>query len=277
MKVKRPGVRVLARRGYWAPDAKAQAAAVAERRPPVPGVSEARATMARATRRGIAASWYGFSRAADGRTGLTITWDPLESAEAPTAIAVNVLEPGTKKAIEPERVVPVAAAGGERGRLVLSLVPGNVLMRFTARDAEGVTMDQWEQPVTIPDLAGPAVSLSTPRFHRAQSLPELRALQAAADPAPAASREFARRDRVFVDVECYTPAGDSRVEMVAHLLSSDGRELAPLALQPTTTNGVTKARFELPLGSLGRGTYLLRVRAAAGEGTAEQLAGFTIN
>jgi VWFA-related protein len=277
VKVKRPGVRVLARRGYWAPDAKAQAAAMAERRPPVPGVAEARATVARSTRRGIAASWYGFSRADGGRTNLTITWDPLESAEAPTAIAVDVLEPGTRKAIEPERVVPVTPAGGERGRLVLSLAPGNVVMRFTARDADGVTIDQWEQPVTIPDLATPAVSLSTPRFHRARSLPELRALQAAADPAPSASREFARGDRVFVDVECYAAAPNGQVEMAAHLLSSDGRELAPLALQPTTAGGVTKARFEVPLGSLGRGSYLLRVRAAAGEGTAEQMAGFSVN
>jgi hypothetical protein len=151
-------------------------------------------------------------------------------------------------------------------------------MRFTARDADGITIDQWEQPVSIPDLAKPAVSLSTPRFHRARSLPELRALQAAADPAPAASREFARGDRVFVDVECYAAgAGAEAIEMTAQLLSSDGRELAPLALQPTTADGLTKARFELPLGSLGRGTYLLRIRAAAGEGTAEQMAGFTVN
>jgi len=276
VKVKRPGMRVLARRGYWAPDAKAQAEAIAERRPVVAGVAEAHAEVARSTRRGIANAWHGFSRGQDSRTDITITWDPLEAPATPTAIVVDVLEPGTRKALEPERVVPVTPASGERGKLVLSLAPGNVVMRFTARDAEGVTLDQWEQLVAIPDLAKSPVSLSTPRFHRARSLPEVRALQAAADPAPAASREFAHGDRVFVDVECYTRAADSRAELVAHLLSADGRELAPLTLQPATNGDVMKARFEVPIGSLGRGSYLLRVRAAAGEGTAEQMAGFTI-
>ena len=81
---------------------------------------------------------------------------------------------------------------------------------------------------------------------------------------------------MFVDVQCYTAAADARVELAAQLLSSDGRELATLPLQPTTEGTVTKVRFELPVGSLGRGTYLIRVRASAGEGAAEQVVAFTV-
>ena len=279
VRVKRPGVHVLARRGYWAPSAKSEAAAVAERRPAVPGVLEAHALMARARRRGTADAWIGFSRGADGRTNATLTWDASASGnEMPVAgLAVEVLAPGSRKVIGPEQVLPAAGAGASRARLDLSLEPGAAIVRFTARDAEGVTVDLWEQAVTIPDLAAPPVALSTPRLHLARTVTELRTLRAATNPAPAASREFAHADRVLVDVECYLPEAGLVPQLTAQLLSSDGRELAPLALEPARTATGMSARFELPVGSLGRGTYLLRVRAVAGEAKAEQVVGFTVS
>jgi hypothetical protein len=52
------------------------------------------------------------------------------------------------------------------------------------------------------------------------------------------------------------------------VLTREGRELTALPL-PALENGY--ARFELPVGSLGQGTYILRVRAANGAEKAEQL------
>jgi hypothetical protein len=52
------------------------------------------------------------------------------------------------------------------------------------------------------------------------------------------------------------------------VLTREGRELTALPV-PALENGY--ARFELPVGSLGQGTYILRVRAAHGTEQAEQL------
>jgi hypothetical protein len=52
------------------------------------------------------------------------------------------------------------------------------------------------------------------------------------------------------------------------VLTREGRELTALPV-PAAENGY--ARFELPVGSLGQGTYILRVRAALGAVQAEQL------
>ena len=276
VKVKRPGMRVLARRGYWAPDGKAVATAAAERKPPVPGVAEAHAVMARAKRREIAEAWLGFARGEGGRTSVAVTWQrAAEGRQEAATLAVDMLSPDTRKVIEPEQAIAAPPGGEPPAPALFAMAPGGAIVRFTARDAAGATLDQWEYAITVPDLATTPVALSTPRFYRARSLPELRALQAVASPPPSASREFARGDRVFVDVECYT-AGGAAAEMSVQLLSSDGRELAPLGWQPTKAGDTTKARLELPLGSLGRGTYLLRIRASLGEAKTEQVAGFRV-
>ena len=116
------------------------------------------------------------------------------------------------------------------------------------------------------------MSLSTPRVYRARSLTEFRALNAAPDVPPGASRHFARSDRVVVAFECYAPAG-ATPDVQAHLLARDGRELSPLAL-PESQRGAY--RFELPMGSLGQGTYILRIRARVGVSGSEQHVPFTI-
>ena len=63
-------------------------------------------------------------------------------------------------------------------------------------------------------------------------------------------------------------ARGARRELGAHVLTAEGRELTALPV-PALEQGA--ARFELPVGSLGQGTYLLRVRATLGPSQAEQM------
>jgi hypothetical protein len=98
-------------------------------------------------------------------------------------------------------------------------------------------------------------------------------LNGAADAPPTASRRFARSDRAIVVVDCYSAAGAGPLELDARLLTRDGRQLAVLPL-PALDNG--RLRFELPLGSLGLGTYVVKVHAKQADANAEQLLAFSI-
>lgn len=127
--------------------------------------------------------------------------------------------------------------------------------------------------MVVPDLSAPALALATPTFFVAASLPELRELQATADPTPRATRVFRQTDRVFVDAVCYTGASGAKPVATVELLSADGKPLLSLPVPPLQAG---KARIELPIRGLGKGMYLLRVRATLGEAQSEQVTAFRV-
>lgn len=281
VKVRRPGVHVLARQGYWAPSSKEieTAREAAARRPP-PAVAGALETYAEQdqARRHLADVWVGASPGSQGLSRVAIAWEKSEAVSAggaqPSALDVEVLEPKTGTAVEPQRTIPLSTPGAaQRAEDVFLLRPGPVALRITARSAADSVVDRWVQPFVVPDFGRAAVSLSTPRLYRARSLPELRAIRESPEATPGASRRFARTDRVIVALDCYTQAGGGQAAIEAHLLTRDGRELAPLPLPQATGTAI---RFELPMTSLGQGTYILRIRARVGAEMAEQLVVFSL-
>jgi len=276
VKVKRSGVRVIHRSGYWAPSKKElDAVADAAAKPKDPGVSGAMKALARTEPRGTVQGWVGFSKAPDGRTQAIVTWEPAVPPP-PTPVArveMEVVPAGSKTPTGPPIVLPAAVPGQPRPQATLVLPPGDVLARFTALAADGSAVDRWEQQVAVPNLANGPVALATPRFYVASSLPEVRSIQGDQNPAPRALRTFRQTDRVFVDIEVYNAAGVTSLGVGAELLSADGKSLLSFPITQLTGG---KARIEIPVRGLGKGTYMLRVRARAGDAQVEDVTAFKV-
>jgi VWFA-related protein len=277
VKVKRSGTRVLARQGYFAPSAKELArAAEASAKTLEPRVAGALDTLAqRQPGKRPVDVWVGISRGAEGRTRVVVAWEPSGPASSSrvagldvavmTAPAVRVVQIPTPSATGTGRPSRVAAA--------FELEPGPFSLKYTARDEVQSTMDTWTQALTAPDWDAAPLAISTPRFFLAQSIQELRAIRASADPPPSAVRQFRRSDRVLVAVDCYTLRPGDAPLVQAHVLTREGRELAELPV-PALERGSTL--FELPVGSLGQGTYILRVRATLGTEQAEDMTAIVV-
>ena len=277
VKVKRSGMRVLARQGYFAPSAKELAAAAeASARTLEPRVAGALDVLAqRQPGKRPADVWVGMSKGVEGRTKVVVAWEPADPA-APGRVARVDVTVGTAPGVE---VVPLrtpAAPGTNKPSRVAAafeVAPGPLSLKYTARDQDESTLDSWSQPITAPDWDTAPLAMATPRFFLAQSIQELRAIRASPDPPPSAARQFRRSDRVLVAVDCYTSRPEDAALVQAHVLTREGKELAELPV-PALKDG--SVLFELPVGSLGQGTYILRIRATLGAEQAEDMTAIVI-
>jgi VWFA-related protein len=283
VKVKRPGMEVLARRGYWAPDPRDVAAAITVAAAPVaPELTEAMTPMAVSATGRIADVWIGLSAGQTGGPRLLVTWEPpaagRDGVPAVTIVEVERLTPVPAPGLEAAAVGPPQALESARGLRpagrvgVFDVEPGQATLRFTALAEDGSTADRWTQDVHVPDLAGVPLVLGSPALRRARSPLELRAIGEQPGSPPAAARAFRRTDRVLVDVSCFGAlSGQARLDV--DLLNRAGQRLVGIPV-PAPADGVT--RFELPVASLARSTYLMRITATAGTHRAERLEAFEV-
>jgi hypothetical protein len=187
------------------------------------------------------------------------------------AIDVPSDEPGEA----PRLSATTAGVGRDRdGPTVAAFTytPGIAALRLSAQDAAGRVLDKWTARLEVPDFASVPVALATPRFYRAQTFQAFRQLQAASDRTPVASRTFRRTDRILVELSGVAGQGGPPTISV-QLLGGTGQLLAEMPLPAAVGGQVT---FELPVGRIAPGTYVLRVRATSGEHTAELLEAFKI-
>jgi VWFA-related protein len=273
VRVKRRGVDVAARRGYWAASAKEMtAAAEAAATPPNPQLASALAAMAESTSVPALDLFTGMSRGAGETTKLTVTWEanPRSGGERPARLELQPVDGDGKPTLEPQVIA------GTPGEIPLvgsyEVPPGRFRVRFTSLSQRGDLLDRWTQTITIPALAENHLALATPRFLRARTMPEFRALEANPNPAPAASNRFRSSERVLMAIECYAPDAASP-ELNVDLLNAKGDPLRALDIPPLV-NGRT--RIVVPVASLAPSVYVLRVRVSDGERTVEQMAAFRV-
>jgi hypothetical protein len=299
VRVKRPGVQVRARKGYWAMTADDTARALAGPKiaPPKPVEMALAAATARPSSASVIRTWIGTSRGENGKTRVTFVWEPISKSAtgrppADDPSRVSLMAVGTDGmpffrarvpdvALASTSSASALAAGGGSGssapkgpmRVTFDAVPGKMQLRVSVEGAGAQVLDTETREITIPDLTSAQALLGTPEVHRARTAREFQQLKADADAVPTTTREFSRTDRLLIRVPAYGPAGTSPVLKV-HLLNRAG---APMSeLQPSPAPASNGQQIDLPLAGLAPGEYLVEIKSGEAGDETKELVGFRV-
>lgn len=274
VRVKRPGLQVRARKGYWAYSAEDVARATAPAKPgPAPDVEAALASVVSPPRGRLARSWVGAARGAGGKTFVTYVWEPEpprpgDASGRSAPVKADLLATSRDGAIVFRGTV-VAPAGQTAGirppaAVTFDAAPGPLQLRVSFAAADGGIVDSERRDVDVPDFTRPEVMLATPELLRAFTPRQLRQIRADPHATPTSTREFSRRARLLMRFEVYGPGGAAPT-VTARLLNREGQPMFDLTLQPPSAT-VPAYQAEIPVASIPPGEYLLEASAAGADG-----------
>jgi len=268
VRVKRPGVQVRARKGYWAfTEDEVKRAAAGPKEGPPSAVSKALSAIAPMTNRRYIRTWIGNDRGQDGMTRVTLLWEPLPptpGVQRDAARRVSVLATSPSgELLYRGRVPTELATPGNGGIIRFQVPPGKIDLRLTVEGDGTGTLDTENRDLLVPDLTGTEVMLSTPKVWFARNAREFAALATGTPPAPSATREFRRTDRLLIRVDAYAP-GTAPATVTAQLLNQQGAKMADVTVTAAAEAGSTHS-IDFPLANLAAGQYLLEI-TGTGEG-----------
>jgi VWFA-related protein len=273
VRVKRRGVDVRARRGFWAASAADAVRASTPAAEPNRAVQQALASISTAVQSGkYVRTWVGTERADNGRTRVTLVWEPLPpvpGVRRDPAGRVSLLaatdqgdlvfrgrSPDAALAsAAPAQGSPAASAAAGPQRIVFDAPPGNIELRMSVEAAgAGGVLDQEVRKLAVPDFTSPDAVISTPRVHRARTVRELQATAADATAVPVATREFSRTERLLIRFDVYGGAQPSAV-----LMNRSGQKMADLTVAPAAAGGTHQ--IDVGLNAVPAGEYLIEITA----------------
>jgi VWFA-related protein len=281
VRVKRAGVSLRARKGYWAPspDDVMRAALLAKINEPKPVVPLEPAPHVSP----MIHPWFGVARGAGGKTRVTFVWEPTPRVPGdrvrqspPSRLVLTARTPDGTVLFEGP-VLPTGPAamddpGVTPARAVFDTPPGRLRLRMSIQDATSRVLDQDVRDLSIRDLRG-AVAIGTPEVLRARNAREFRTLDAEAA-VPVASREFSRTERLLIRFQAYGPPGDPPV-LSAKLQDRMGHAMRNLTVAPPSTPG-GENEIDLPLAGLAAGDYSIEVTVTSGALNATDRIGFRV-
>jgi hypothetical protein len=279
--VKRRGIEVRARKGYWAYNnddvARINAAAAKPEAPTA--VSSALNELASPGRDKAAHFWIGTSRGENGMTHVTFSWEPAPAIpgrpveDPPARIALTAIAPDGRPVFR-GRVPEESTTTPSKGSAVsFDVRPGQLDMKMVVEGPRGQVIDTLGRQITVPDFTNVSMSFSTPRVYRVRTIPELTVVKANPNAVPTTERQFSRTDRIYIRVDAYAPGGVTP-PVTARLLNRGGQSMADLPVQQAPGR---PAEIELGLSGFAAGEYLIELNARSeGGSTAQELVAFRL-
>ena len=279
VRLKRRGLDVRARKGYWALTAEE----IVRANTPTVETAEAGAERAGVDRdvgpgRQVRAD---VARHVARRAG-------QDAGHAPVGAAAAVAWPATRPAAAWTRVadrrgyqrrprVPRPRARDARivgarlrrrrpapQRITFDAAPGQLELRMNVEETTGGTLDSEIRTIMVPDLTATEAAISTPRVHRARTVREFQTI--AADPAavPAVAREFSRTERLLIRFDVYGNATPTAV-----LMNRNGNKMADVPVAASAVAGTHQ--IDLSLAAIAAGEYVVEITAKGATGEAKEL------
>jgi VWFA-related protein len=279
--VKRKGVEIRARKGYWAYTVDDVARANAPRKEDsVPtAVSTALGDLSAPARDKSAHFWVGTTRGENGLARVTFSWEPAPLVpgqareDPPVKVALMAIGRDGRQVFRGTVPDDAAAAAAKGGAVSFDAPPGQLQLKMTVEGARNQVIDTLGREITVPDFTSVTMSFGTPRVFRTRTIPELNAIKTNPNAIPTTEREFSRTDRLFIRADAYAPGGITP-PVTARLLNRAGQQMSELKVQQAPGK---PAEIELPLSPLAAGEYLVELNARSeGGSSAQELIAFRV-
>ena len=278
LNVKRKGLDVRFRKGYWAMSADniARAAKAPDKPQLAPDFADALATVAEPERGHPVRTWVGFDKGAAGKSQVTLVWESAPNAkpgEIPddmnvvaTFVAGDMLFRG-KVARDPNALAP-------SGKVTFASPPGAMRLRLTAETSAGVLIDSEDKELVVPDYTKVGPTVTPPEIFRARTVRELQQLRQSPTATPTTSRDFSRTEQILLRFKAYGPGGTAPAVTV-RLINSVGDTMSTFPPAEVSPDGTLNVPFSL--GGLVTGTYLIEIEAASSDLKSHVVIGFRIS
>ena len=293
--VKRRGIDVRGRRGFWAATTEDLTRATTPTPATPRAIDEALAALTVPPQASqYVRTWIGTERGEGGKTRVTLVWEPVSGPpgarrEQPGRVSVlaatdkgdlvyrgRMPDQSGPAAFGSFATAPNAASGSAASsaaaapaamppqRIVFEAPPGPLELRLSVEAAGGGVLDNDVKKFTVPDLTSPEVAISTPRVFRARTARDVQNLTRDGAAVPSTTREFSRTERVFIRFDTYA-AGSDMPAVTASLMNRNGQKINDVPVAAATAGGTHQ--IDLGLASVPPGEYLLEitVKGASGE------------